>query len=56
LSSWDYFYVAKVRDRLEVSKQATHKFDMERLSLKKLNEVESIEQNQVKILNRFAIL
>jgi hypothetical protein len=32
------------------------KFDMERFSLKKLNEVEGKEQYQVEITNRFAAL
>jgi hypothetical protein len=41
--------VNKVRERLTVRKQGTHKFDMERLSLKKINEVEGKEQYQVKI-------
>jgi hypothetical protein len=35
--------VAKVRERLEVNKQTTHKFDLERINLKKLNEVECKE-------------
>jgi hypothetical protein len=48
--------VAKVRDRLPVSKQTMHKFHMERFNLKKLNEVESKEQYQVQISNRFTPL
>jgi hypothetical protein len=48
--------VANVRKRLAVSKRATRKFDMERFNLKKLNEVESEEQYQVKIPDRFAAL
>jgi hypothetical protein len=32
--------VAKLRERLAVSKQAAHKIDMERFNLKKLNEGE----------------
>jgi hypothetical protein len=48
--------VAKVRERLAVSKQTMHKFYMERLDLKKLNEVEGKEQYRVKISNRFAAL
>jgi hypothetical protein len=32
--------VAKVRERLAVSKQTAHRFHMERFNLKKLNEVE----------------
>jgi hypothetical protein len=32
--------VAKVRERLTVNKQRSHRFHMERFNLKKLNEVE----------------
>jgi hypothetical protein len=35
--------VAKVRERLAVSKQAMHGFHMERLNPKKLNDVEGKE-------------
>jgi hypothetical protein len=45
--------VAKFRERLEVSKQATHRFHMERFNLKKLNEVEGKEQYGVDVANRF---
>jgi hypothetical protein len=38
--------VAKVRDRLAVSKQTTQKFHMERFNLRKLDEVEGKEQYQ----------
>jgi hypothetical protein len=51
-----YLVVAKVRERLTVSKQTTHRFCMERLNLKKLNEVEGKEQYRVQIKNRFAAL
>jgi hypothetical protein len=51
-----YLVVAKVRERLTVSKRATQKFDMERFNLKKLNEVEGKEEYQVKISNRFTAL
>jgi hypothetical protein len=40
---------AKVRDRLSVSEQTTHRFHMETFSLKKLREVEGKEQFRVKI-------
>jgi hypothetical protein len=43
--------VAKFRDRLSVSKQAAQKFNVERLSLKKLNEVKGGTQYQPKISN-----
>jgi hypothetical protein len=48
--------VAKVRERLAVSKQAMHRVHMERINLKKLNEVEGKEQYCVEISNRFAAL
>ena len=35
-----YLVVAKIRQRLAVSKQATQKFDVERFSLRKQNELE----------------
>jgi hypothetical protein len=43
--------VAKVRERLAVSKQATHRVHMERFNLKKLSEVEGKEQYHVEISN-----
>jgi hypothetical protein len=46
--------VEKVRERLAVSKHTTQGFHMERLILKKLNEVESKEQYHIEISNRFA--
>jgi hypothetical protein len=48
--------VAKVRERLDVYKQTTHTFYMERFNLKKLNEVEGKELYRVEISNRFAAL
>jgi hypothetical protein len=47
--------VAKVRDRLEVNKQTTHRFHMERFNLKKLNEVDKA-QYHIENSNRFAAL
>jgi hypothetical protein len=44
--------VAKVRERLAVSKRTTHRIHMKRFNLKKLNE----EQYSVEISNRFAAL
>jgi hypothetical protein len=41
--------VAKVRERLAVSKQAAQKFDMERFNLWKLGELEVREQYQIKV-------
>jgi hypothetical protein len=48
-----YLVVAKVRKRLAMSRQTTHKVHMERFNLKKLNEVEDKEQYCVEISNRF---
>ena len=48
--------VAKVRERLAVSKQAAQKFDGERFNLRKLNEPEVRKQYQTEITNRFAAL
>jgi hypothetical protein len=39
--------VAKVREKLAVSKQTAHRIHMERFSLKKLNEVEGKEHYRV---------
>jgi hypothetical protein len=43
--------VAKVRERLAVSKQTAHRVHMERFKLKKLNDVEDKEQYRVEISN-----
>ena len=48
--------VAKVRERLAVSKQKAEKFDGERFNLRKLNELEVILQYQIEITNRFTAL
>jgi hypothetical protein len=48
--------VAKVRERLAVSKQAAQTFDAERFNLKKLSELEVRKQYRIKISNRFAPL
>jgi hypothetical protein len=50
-----YLAVAKVRERLAVNKQRSHRFHMERLNLKKLNEVEAKEQYHVEVSNRCAV-
>jgi hypothetical protein len=39
-----YLVMANFMERLAVSKQTTHRFHMERFSLKKINEVEGKEQ------------
>jgi hypothetical protein len=51
-----YLAMAKVREGLAVSKQATHKVHMDRFNLKKLNEVEGKEHYRVEISDRFADL
>jgi hypothetical protein len=51
-----YLVVAKVRERLAVNKQRSHRFLMERLNLKKLKDVEGKEQFRVEVSNRFAAL
>jgi hypothetical protein len=44
-----YLVVAKIRERIAVNKQGSHKFHMERLNLKKLNEVEGKEKYRVEV-------
>jgi hypothetical protein len=48
--------MAKVRDKLAVNKQRSHRFHMERFNLKKLNDVEGKEQFCVEVTNRFTAL
>jgi hypothetical protein len=45
--------VAKVRERLAVNKQELRKFDVERLKLRQLRELEVRKQYQFEISNRF---
>jgi hypothetical protein len=51
-----YLVVARVRERLTVSKRRTHRVHIEGLNLKKFNDVEGKEQYRVEISNRFAAL
>jgi len=51
-----YLVVAKVRERLAVSKQAAQKFDVERFIHRKLCELEVRNQYQIKISKIFAAL
>jgi hypothetical protein len=44
-----YLVVAKVMERLSVNKQRSQRFDMERFSLKKLNDVERKEEFHVEV-------
>jgi hypothetical protein len=48
--------VAKVRERLAVNKQRSHRFHMERFILKKLNEVEGKKQYRIEVSNKFSTL
>jgi hypothetical protein len=48
--------VAKLRERLAVSKQAAQKFDGERFNLKNLKELEVRKQYQIKISKRLTAL
>jgi hypothetical protein len=48
--------VAKLRERISVSKRARQNFDLEGFELKKLDDVEVKEQYQVEISNRYAAL
>jgi len=47
--------VAKFRERLAASKQAAHKFDVDRFNLRKINELEVRKQYHTDITNRFAV-
>jgi hypothetical protein len=48
--------VAKVWERLAVSKQRFHRFHMQKFNLKKLNEIEGKEQYHFQVSNIFAAL
>ena len=48
--------VAKVRERLTVSKQAAQKFDVIRFNLRKLNELKVRKQYQTEMTNKFTAL
>jgi len=48
--------VAKVREKLAISKQAAQKFDGERFNIRKLNESEFTKQYQTEITKWFAVL
>jgi hypothetical protein len=51
-----YLVVAKIRERIAVNKQGSHKFRMERFNLKKLNDVEGKEKYRVEVSNRSSAL
>jgi hypothetical protein len=46
--------VEKVRERLAVNKQESHKFNVEKFNLRKLNELKVRKQYPIKITQRFA--
>jgi hypothetical protein len=48
--------VAKLRERISVSKRARQKFGLERFDLKRLDDVKIKEKYQVEISSRFAVL
>ena len=48
--------VAKVRERLAVSKQETQKLDREKFNLRKLKDLEVKKQYQIEITNTFTAL
>ena len=51
-----YLVVAKVRERLSVSKRLAQKLDGERFNLRKLKDLEVKEQYEIEITNRFVAL
>jgi hypothetical protein len=50
----DYLVVAKVRERLALSKEAAQQLDGERFNRSKLNDLEVRKQYQIEFTNRFA--
>ena len=51
-----YLVVAKVRERLSVSKQEAQKLDGERFNLRKLKDLVGTKQYQIEFTSRFAAL
>ena len=51
-----YLVIAKVRERLEVGKQAAQRLDRHKFNLSKLNKLEVRKEYQVEITNRFEAL
>jgi hypothetical protein len=51
-----YLVVAKVRERLPVNKQRSHRFHMEGFNLKSLNEVEGKQKYRAEVSNGIAAL
>ena len=48
--------VAKVRERLAISKQAAQKLDGKRFNLRRLKDLEVRKQYEIEVSNRFAAL
>jgi hypothetical protein len=48
--------VAKISERLAVSKQAAQKFNGDRFNLRKLDELDVTKKCQIEITNKFAAL
>ena len=48
--------VAKVKERLAVSKQVAQIFDVKRFNLRKITELEIRKNYRVKILNSFVVM
>jgi hypothetical protein len=48
--------MAEIKEGIAVTKQGSHKFQMERFNLKKLNEIEAKDKYHVQVSNRFAAL
>jgi predicted transcriptional regulator len=48
--------VAILKERLEVNKQRSHRFNMQMFKFKRLKEAEGIEQYHVYFSDRFAVL
>jgi hypothetical protein len=51
-----YLVVAKVRERLVVSKQSSHRFGMEMFNHKKVKKVEGKEKYRIETSDGFALL
>ena len=51
-----YLVMAKFSKRLAVNKQAAQKYDVDRLNVRKLSDLEVRKKYQIKISNRFAAL
>jgi hypothetical protein len=48
--------VSKVRERLAMNIQKSHRFHMERFNLKKISKAEGKEEYHIEVSNRFAAL